>query len=39
MAITEPQTGERRRSARLLQKVAVRVAGQGANGQAVNETG
>jgi len=39
MAITEPQTGERRRSARVLQKVAVRVAGQGANGQAVNETG
>ncbi len=39
MASTEVPTDERRRSPRQLQKVPVRVAGQGANGQAVNETG
>ena len=37
MASTEVPTGERRRSPRSLQKIPVRVAGQGANGQAVNE--
>ncbi|OFV81869.1 MAG: hypothetical protein A3D93_02165 [Acidobacteria bacterium RIFCSPHIGHO2_12_FULL_67_30] len=39
MAPTETPSGERRRSARTLQKVPVQVAGQGANGQAVNEAG
>lgn len=39
MAVTESQNDERRRSTRSLQKVPVRVAGQGANGQAVNEAG
>src|SRR3989304_4108357 len=39
MASTEVPSGERRRGARALLKIPVRVAGQGANGQAVNEAG
>lgn len=35
----EAQSGERRRSPRLMERVPVRLAGQGKQGQAVNESG
>lgn len=39
MAVSEVPSSERRRSQRLLQRVSVRVAGEGSNGQPVNESG